>query len=67
MRRDRNKIYTIAISPVIIEPMSHFLVDCGHSFHVAFPPLTSQVLCLHFEKFQYIELHHGLLHFQGSL
>lgn len=62
----RHPIRTIAISPVIIESMPHFLVDCWHGFHVALPPLSPKILCLHFEKLQNIELHHGLLHFKGS-
>lgn len=52
---------TISISPVIVETMSHLLVDGRHGLHVALPPLTPQVFGLHFEQFEDIELHHGLL------
>lgn len=58
---------TIAVGPVIIQPVPHLLVDGGHGLHVALPPLPSQVLGLHLEQLQHVELHHGLLHLQSPL
>lgn len=47
--------------------MPHLLVDGRHRLHVALAPLSPQVLGLHFEQLQHIELHHGLFHLQGPL
>lgn len=58
---------TVAIGPVVIEPVPHLLVDGGHGLHIALPPLPSQILGLHLEQLQHVQLHHGLLHLQGPL
>jgi len=57
------KIFTISISPIVIEPMSNFGVDCAHRFHVRFSPLPAQIFRLHFEQFQNIQLKCGVFHF----
>lgn len=58
---------TIAVSPVVVQPVPHLLVDGRHRLHVALAPLSSQILGLHLEQLQHIELHHGLFHLQGPL
>ncbi len=58
---------TVAVRPVVVEPMSDLLVDGRHGLHVALPPLSSQVFSLHFEELEDIKLHHGLLDFQRPL
>lgn len=58
---------TVAVGPVVVQPMPHLLVDGRHGLHVALSPLPSQILGLHLEQLQHIQLHHGLFHFQGPL
>ena len=31
---------TVAISPVVIKTMAHFLINCRHGLHVALPPIS---------------------------
>lgn len=47
--------------------MPHLLVDGRHRLHVALAPLSPQILGLHLEQLQHVELHHGLLHLKGPL
>lgn len=61
------QLLTVSIRPVVIQAMSNFLVDGRHGLHVAFPPLPPQVFGLHFEQFENIKLHHGLLDLQRPL
>lgn len=58
---------TVSVRPVVVEAMPDLLVDGRHRLHVALPPLTSQVFCLHFEKLEDVQLHHCLLHLQRPL
>lgn len=58
---------TVAVGPVVVEPVPHLLVDGRHGLHVALAPLPPQVLGLHLEQLQHVQLHHGLLHLQGPL
>ena len=62
-----NEAFTVAIRPVIREPMPNFLVDGAHSFHVALAPLPPEILRLHLEQFQDVQLHHRVLHLQRPL
>lgn len=61
------QLFTVSVSPVIVEPVADLLVDGRHGLHVALPPLAAQVLGLDLEKLQNVELHHGLLDLQRSL
>ncbi len=63
----KNLIFTIPIRPVVIEPMSDFLVDGRHGFHVTLSPLAAEILGLYLEKFEDVELHHGLFNLERSL
>ena len=58
---------TIAVSPVISQPVAHFLVDGGHGLHVGLPPLPPQVLGLQLQQLQHVQLQHRLPHLQRSL
>ena len=31
---------TVAISPIVIKTMAHFLINCRHGLHVALPPIS---------------------------
>ncbi len=63
----KNLIFTVPIRPVVIEPMSDFLVDGRHGFHVTLSPLAAEILGLYLEKFEDVELHHGLFNLERSL
>lgn len=65
--KNKFQVHTISVGPVVIEPVAHLLVDGGHCLHVALPPLSPQVLGLHLEQLQHVQLHHGLLDLQGTL
>ena len=58
---------TVAERPVVVEPMAHFLIDGAHRLHVGFAPLSAQILGLHLEQFQHVQLQQGVLDFQGPL
>ena len=58
---------TISVGPVVVHAVPHLLVDGRHGLHVALPPLPAQVLGLDFQQLEHVELHHGLLHLQGTL
>lgn len=59
--------FTVAVGPVVVEPVADLLVDGRHGLHVALPPLAAQVLGLDFEELEHVQLHHGLLDLEGSL
>ena len=52
---------TIAVRPIIVEPMPHALVDSRNSHHVGFSPLPTEISRLQLQQFQGVELHHCLL------
>ncbi len=37
---------TVAVRPVVVQSMPHFLIDGAHRLHVGFAPLPTQVLGL---------------------
>jgi hypothetical protein len=47
---------TVSVSPIVIEPVSDFGVDGAHRLHVRLPPLTAQILSLHLQQLQYVQL-----------
>ena len=59
--------FTIAVSPVISQPVAHFLVDGRHGLHVGLPPLPPQVLGLQLQQLQHVQLQHRLPHLQRPL
>ena len=61
------KELTVAIRPVIVESMANLLVNGAHCFHVGFAPLPAQILGLHFQQLQDVELQQGMFHFQRTL
>ena len=62
-----NEAFTVAVRPVVREPMPNFLVDGAHGLHVAFAPLPPEILRLHLEQLQDVQLHHRVLHLQRPL
>ena len=47
--------------------ISYFGVDGAHGFHVRFPPLSSEILGLHLQQLQHVQLQHSVLHLQSPL
>ena len=47
---------TVAVRPVVVEPVSNFGVDGAHRLHVGLPPLPPEILGLHLQQLQNIKL-----------
>lgn len=58
---------TIAKGPIVVQAMTHFLIDCADYFHVGLAPLSTQVLGLHFQQLQHVQLHQRMTNFERSL